>query len=776
MYSFLPSTLLRGERKLSVRMGLTALLFAVLFFGGAFSAQAQYLQNVGPVTVTTDKPDYTPRSNAVFSGTGFQPGETVQLKVKNLSRPCNTVTADSSYLPWTVKADTEGNFATNWTVCDCAGDSLRLKATGQTSAFIAYAYFTDANFIATTSGPWNQGATWGNSGNNVAGSGYPGATDIVAIPGNNIVTVTGAESCMTLTIGGGSNNTIGTLKFNSSTTLTVSGNVALGTNGNRQGSLDMASGGTLKIGGSFTAPVMGIFTPGDGAIEFNGAGAQTILPTSSLGNTAYTNLALTGSGTKSFNANITITGNLSITGSSARLANGTTSSAATLTLGGIGQVSGSWGSTNASTPATNKNSTFFGSTTTGIINISTSSVPKINAVPLTLASALKTTYGTPSAPQTSSISGSNLIANIIATAPTGFEVSSDGSTYGTTATFVQTNGTVSGTLSIRLAAAAAVLGNYNSQNIVLTSSSAATVNVVTTSSGNIVTPATLTYAANAATKVYGEANPPLSGSITGFVNGQTQATATTGTLAFTSATIATSIVGNYAINGSGLTANNGNYTFVQAGDNATALTITQRSLNFTGAKVYDGTATFAATQLDLGNIVNSDAVTLTGNATVSSQNAATYTNFVANNLVSSNSNYIVTGGTVSLSISQATPTIILTPGTYTYNGSAQGPNDATNTGTGTTYTFSYVGVNGTNYTASSTAPTNAGYYTVTATVAASADGNFKSNNSTAVPFTINTRRVVITADAKSKTYGEADPALTYQITEGSLVSGDAFSG
>ncbi|NTS43678.1 T9SS type A sorting domain-containing protein, partial [Flavisolibacter sp. BT320] len=42
--------------------------------------------------------------------------------------------------------------------------------------------------------------------------------------------------------------------------------------------------------------------------------------------------------------------------------------------------------------------------------------------------------------------------------------------------------------------------------------------------------------------------------------------------------------------------------------------------------------------------------------------------------------------------------------------------------------------------------------------------------------TINTRRVVITADAKSKTYGEADPALTYQITEGSLVSGDAFSG
>src|SRR6476661_1005534 len=96
-------------------------------------------------TVTTDKPDYAPRSNAVFTGTGFQPGETVQLKVKNLFRACNTVTSDSSYLPWTVVADADGAFVTNWTVCDCNGDSLRLKATGLTSGQIAYAYFSDAN-------------------------------------------------------------------------------------------------------------------------------------------------------------------------------------------------------------------------------------------------------------------------------------------------------------------------------------------------------------------------------------------------------------------------------------------------------------------------------------------------------------------------------------------------------------------------------------------------------------------------------------------------------
>ena len=90
-------------------------------------------------TVTTDKPDYAPRSTATFTGSGFAAYEDVVLKVKNLSYPCNTVLPDSSYTPWTVKADSTGAFVTTWTVCDCNGDSLRLKATGQTSGLIAYA-------------------------------------------------------------------------------------------------------------------------------------------------------------------------------------------------------------------------------------------------------------------------------------------------------------------------------------------------------------------------------------------------------------------------------------------------------------------------------------------------------------------------------------------------------------------------------------------------------------------------------------------------------------
>ena len=96
-------------------------------------------------TVTSDQPDYAPLSTATFTGAGFSPFESVILKVKNLSQPCNTVSADSSYLPWTATADENGGFVTQWTVCNCPGDSLRLKATGQTTGSIAYAYFTDGS-------------------------------------------------------------------------------------------------------------------------------------------------------------------------------------------------------------------------------------------------------------------------------------------------------------------------------------------------------------------------------------------------------------------------------------------------------------------------------------------------------------------------------------------------------------------------------------------------------------------------------------------------------
>jgi hypothetical protein len=42
--------------------------------------------------------------------------------------------------------------------------------------------------------------------------------------------------------------------------------------------------------------------------------------------------------------------------------------------------------------------------------------------------------------------------------------------------------------------------------------------------------------------------------------------------------------------------------------------------------------------------------------------------------------------------------------------------------------------------------------------------------------TVTQKAITVTADAQSKAFGASDPALTYQITNGSLVSGDSFSG
>ncbi len=102
-----------------------------------------------------------------------------------------------------------------------------------------------------------------------------------------------------------------------------------------------------------------------------------------------------------------------------------------------------------------------------------------------------------------------------------------------------------------------------------------------------VDPATLTFLANAASRERGDPNPSFSGSVTGFVPGESLASATTGGLSFTSPALQTSPEGAYAINGSGLTANNGNYTFIQAPGNSTALTITP-PVNFTWTSAGSG--------------------------------------------------------------------------------------------------------------------------------------------------------------------------------------------
>lgn len=180
------------------------------------------------------------------------------------------------------------------------------------------------------------------------------------------------------------------------------------------------------------------------------------------------------------------------------------------------------------------------------------------------ASAFTTTYGTASVAQSFSISGNNLTANLVATAPAGFEVSSNGTTYGNTATFVQSGGSASGTLRVRLAATAAVAGSYNSQNIGLSSTGATSVNVTTAASGNAVSAKSLTISGLTAVNkdVDGTTSATVTGtpSYEGLVNSENFSVTGSVTWAFPDSAVG---VNKTLIRSGSYSAPSGNYTVTQ---------------------------------------------------------------------------------------------------------------------------------------------------------------------------------------------------------------------
>jgi hypothetical protein len=115
------------------------------------------------------------------------------------------------------------------------------------------------------------------------------------------------------------------------------------------------------------------------------------------------------------------------------------------------------------------------------------------------------------------------------------------------------------------------------------------------------TPATLLYTATSAVSKVGATPSGLTGKVTGFVAGQTLATATTGNAVWTSNATSKSPAGTYYIDGSGLTADYGNYVFAQAPGNATALVLTKTGSNLVQAAsdvTQSGTAAAASGAAD----------------------------------------------------------------------------------------------------------------------------------------------------------------------------------
>ena len=241
------------------------------------------------------------------------------------------------------------------------------------------------------------------------------------------------------------------------------------------------------------------------------------------------------------------------------------------------------------------------------------------------ASAFTKTYGTASTPQSFSITGSALTNDIIATAPTGFEVSSDGTNYATTANFTQSSGSVSGTLYIRLAATASVSGTYNSQNIVLSSTGASPVNITSASSGNAVAQKALAITtATVASKVYDRSTTSgtvTPGTLSGFVGSETVVVSSAdGTYADWNVGNGKTATITYTLgdgtNG-GLAANYSLANTIATGDiTAKALTVTSPAVT---SKTYDGNTNASITG-SLSGVESGDAVTLIGTGTFATAN------------------------------------------------------------------------------------------------------------------------------------------------------------
>ena len=131
-----------------------------------------------------------------------------------------------------------------------------------------------------------------------------------------------------------------------------------------------------------------------------------------------------------------------------------------------------------------------------------------------------------------------------------------------------------------------------------------------------------------------------------------------------------------------------------------------------------------------------------------------------------NSNYNTANGSVDDAIAKANATINVAPYDVPYDATSH-----TAVGTAT-------GAQGEDLSSlfdlSATTHTDAGTYNGDAWSFAG-NGNYNADNGT-VNDAISAVAITVTADAQTKVFGDPDPALTYQVTNGALAGSDAFTG
>ncbi|MGN6510461.1 MAG: MBG domain-containing protein, partial [Chitinophaga sp.] len=274
-----------------------------------------------------------------------------------------------------------------------------------------------------------------------------------------------------------------------------------------------------------------------------------------------------------------------------------------------------------------------------------------------------------------------------------------------------------------------------------------------TSENLTVTPKAVTVTAEVKTKVYGEADPALTYTVSpALITGD----AFTGSLSRTSG----ENVGDHAIN-QGTLALNSNYALSYTGGN---LTITPKTVTVAAEsknKVY-GEADPALTYTVSPALITGDVFTGSLSRT-SGENVG---------------DHAINQGTLALStnyaLSYTGENLTITPQTVTVTAESKnkvyGEADPA-----LTYTVSPVLVTGDAFTGglSRTSGEDIGDHAIN-------QGTLALNSNYALSYTggnltITPKAVTVTAESKTKIYGEADPALTYTVSP-ALVTGDAFTG
>ena len=270
-----------------------------------------------------------------------------------------------------------------------------------------------------------------------------------------------------------------------------------------------------------------------------------------------------------------------------------------------------------------------------------------------------------------------------------------------------------------------------------------------------VTAAPLTVTADAQSRLYGAANPALTYVSSGLVNGDTLS----GLLA-TSATT-TSNVGNFAIT-QGTLAASANYALSYVGAN---LAVTAAPLTVTAnaqSRLY-GAANPALTYVSSG-LVNGD--TLSGLLATSATTTSNVGNFaITQGTLAASANYALSYIGANLAVTAAPLTVTANAQSRLYGAANQA----------LTYVSSGL-VNGDTLAgllaASATTTSNVGSYTITqGSLAASAN---YALSYVGANLTVTAAPLTVTANAQSRLYGAANPALTY-VSSG-LVNGDTLSG